>query len=68
MTPEGSLELGFNYLYLTYTNGIRSTGLVVGLEIGVDWSILIDAGRVGITIVFPVEQLGGTTIVNEKLC
>ena len=28
--------------------------IVVG---GVDWSILIDAGRVGITIVFPVEQL-----------
>ena len=40
-------------------------GIVVG---GVDWLILIDAGRVGITIVFPVEQLGGTTIVNEKLC
>ena len=39
--------------------------IVVG---GVDWLILIDAGRVGITIVFPVEQLGGTTIVNEKLC
>ena len=39
--------------------------IVVG---GVYWSILIDAGRVGITIVFPVEQLGGTTIVNEKLC
>ena len=38
-------------------------GIVVG---GVDWFILID-GRVGITIVFPVEQLGGTTIVNEKL-
>jgi hypothetical protein len=37
--------------------------IVVG---GVDWFILID-GRVGITIVFPVEQLGGTTIVNEKL-
>ena len=39
--------------------------IVVG---GVNWSILIDAGKVGITIVFPVEQLGGTTIVNEKLC
>ena len=38
-------------------------GIVVG---GVDWFILID-GRVGITIVFPVEQLGGTTILNEKL-
>ena len=33
-----------------------------------NWSILIDAGKVGITIVFPVEQLGGTTIVIEKLC
>ena len=40
-------------------------GIVVG---GVDWLILIDAGKVGITIVFPVKQLGGTTIVNEKLC
>jgi hypothetical protein len=38
-------------------------GIVVG---GVSWSILI-AGRVGITIVFPVEQLAATTIVNEKL-
>ena len=37
--------------------------MVVG---GVNWSILIDAGRVGITIVFPVEQLA-STIVNEKL-
>jgi len=34
-------------------------GIVVG---GVDWSILI-ASRVGITIVFPVEQLAATTIV-----
>ena len=34
--------------------------------VGVSWSILI-AGKVGITIVLPVEQLGGTTIVNEKL-
>ena len=40
-------------------------GIVVG---GVDWLILIDAGRVGITIVFPVEQLAATTIVIEKLC
>ena len=40
-------------------------GIVIGIK---NWSILIDAGRVGITIVFPVEQLGGTTIVNEKLC
>ena len=40
-------------------------GIVVG---GVDWSIFIDAGRVGITIVFPVEQLAATTIVIEKLC
>ena len=39
--------------------------IVIGIK---NWSILIDAGRVGITIVFPVEQLGGTTIVNEKLC
>ena len=39
-------------------------GIVVG---GVDWLILI-VSRDGITIVFPVEQLGGTTIVNEKLC
>jgi hypothetical protein len=38
-------------------------GIVVGR---VNWSILI-AGKVGITIVFPLEQLGGTTIVNEKL-
>ena len=38
-------------------------GMVVG---GVNWLILI-AGRVGITIVFPIEQLGGTTIVNKKL-
>ena len=38
--------------------------IVVG---GVDWLILIDAGKVGITIVLPVEQLAGTTIVNEKL-
>jgi hypothetical protein len=34
--------------------------IVVG---GVDWLILIDASRVGITIVFPVEQLPATTIV-----
>ena len=40
-------------------------GIVVA---GVDWLILIDAGRVGITIVFPVEQLAATTIVIEKLC
>jgi hypothetical protein len=33
---------------------------------GVSWSILI-AGRVGITIVLPVEQLAAATIVNEKL-
>ncbi len=38
-------------------------GMVVG---GVNWSKLI-AGRVGITIVFPVEQLVALTIVNEKL-
>jgi hypothetical protein len=38
-------------------------GIVV---VGVSWSILI-AGKVGITIVLPVEQLGGTTIVNEKV-
>ncbi len=31
---------------------------------GVNWSILIDAGKVGITIVFPVEQLAASTIVN----
>ncbi len=37
--------------------------MVVG---GVNWSILID-GRVGITIVFPVEQLVALTIVNRKL-
>ncbi len=37
--------------------------MVVG---GVSWLILI-AGRVGITIVLPVEQSGGTTIVIEKL-
>jgi hypothetical protein len=37
-----------------------NAGIVVG---GVNWSILI-AGKVGITIVFPVEQLGGTTIIN----
>ena len=36
-------------------------GIVVG---GVNWSILIDAGKVGITIVFPVEQLAASTIVN----
>ena len=34
--------------------------IVVG---GVDWLILIDASSVGITIVFPVEQLPATTIV-----
>ena len=34
--------------------------IVVG---GVDWSILIAVDRVGITIVFPVEQLAATTIV-----
>ncbi len=39
-------------------------GIVV---VGVSWSILIDAGKVGITIVFPIEQLGGTTIVNQNL-
>ncbi len=38
--------------------------IVVG---GVSWSILIDACRIGITIVLPVEQLVETTIVNEKL-
>ncbi len=38
-------------------------GIVVG---GVSWSILI-AGRVGVTIVFPVEQLAAATIFNEKL-
>ncbi len=38
-------------------------GIVVG---GVSWSILIDAGKVGITIVFPVEQLGGR-MVSKKL-
>jgi hypothetical protein len=38
-------------------------GIVVG---GVSWSILI-AGRVGITIVFPVEQLAAATIVNTKV-
>ncbi len=37
--------------------------IVVG---GVSWSILIDAGRVGITIVFPVTQ-PAATIVNKKL-
>ena len=40
-------------------------GMVIGVVNGL---ILIDAGKVGITIVFPVEQLDGTTIVNEKLC
>jgi hypothetical protein len=35
-------------------------GIVVG---GVIWLILI-AGKVGITIVLPVEQPGGTTIIN----
>ena len=39
-------------------------GIVIGIK---NWSILIDAGRVGITIVFPVEQLDESTIVNEKL-
>jgi hypothetical protein len=39
-------------------------GIVVG---GVSWSILIYAGRVGITIVLPVEQSAAATIVNEKL-
>ena len=34
--------------------------IVVG---GVDWLILIAVDRVGITIVFPVEQLPATTIV-----
>ena len=38
--------------------------IVIGVK---NWSILIDAGKVGITIVLPVEQLAGTTIVNEKL-
>ena len=38
-------------------------GIVVG---GVSWSILIDVGKVGITIVFPVEQLGGR-MVKKKL-
>ncbi len=38
-------------------------GMVVG---GVNWLILI-AGKVGITIVLPVEQSGGTTIINRKL-
>ncbi len=37
--------------------------MVVG---GVSWLILI-AGRVGITIVLPVEQSAAATIVNEKL-
>jgi hypothetical protein len=37
---------------------------VIGVK---NWSILIDACKVGITIVFPREQLGGTTIVNKKL-
>ena len=36
-------------------------GIVIGVK---NWSILIDAGKVGITIVFPVEQLAATTIVN----
>jgi hypothetical protein len=40
-----------------------NAGIVVG---GVNWSILIDAGKVGINIVFPVEQLAATTIINEK--
>jgi hypothetical protein len=35
-------------------------GIVVAIK---NWSILI-AGSVGITIVFPVEQLVATTIVN----
>ena len=39
-------------------------GIVIGVK---NWSILIDAGKVGITIVFPAEQPDGTTIVNEKL-
>ncbi len=38
-------------------------GIVVGV---VSWLILID-GKVGITIVFPVEQPAVTTIVNSKL-
>ncbi len=38
-------------------------GIVVGRA---NWSILI-GGKVGITIVLPVEQPSGTTIVNEKL-
>ena len=39
-------------------------GIVIGVK---NWSILIDAGKVGITIVFPVEQPAATTIANEKL-
>ncbi len=38
-------------------------GMIVGR---VNWLILI-AGRVGITIVFSVEQLGWATIVKKKL-
>ena len=38
-------------------------GIVIGIK---NWSILIDAGRVGITIVFPVEQLAATTIVYDN--
>ncbi len=37
-------------------------GIVVG---GVSWPILI-ADKVGITIVFPVEQLAAATIVKSK--
>jgi hypothetical protein len=35
---------------------------VIGVK---NWSILIVAGKSGITIVFPVEQLGGTIIKTK---
>ena len=38
--------------------------IVIGVK---NWSILIDAAKVGITIALPSEQLAATTIVNEKL-
>jgi hypothetical protein len=39
-------------------------GYVIGVK---NWSILIDAGKFGSTILFPVEQSAAATIVNKKL-
>jgi hypothetical protein len=38
-------------------------GIVVAIK---NWSILIDAGKVGITIVFPAEQLAGIIVISNS--